>query len=327
MTSKKKQWAKPVIVVSRCLGFASCRWNGAVIPDPFVDSLKQFVQFETVCPEVEIGLGVPRNPIRIVASRGDLRLVQSVSGLDVTEKMREFAQRYLANLPPVDGFILKSRSPSCGIKDTKVYPAVGQVSALGTSAGLFGKAVLERFPNLAVEDEGRLNNDRIWDHFLKRIFTFASFREIEDSGSIADMVSFHSKNKFLIMSYGQKGLRTLGRLVANREKRDIAAVRAEYGAALRATMSRIPRPPANINVAHHMLGYFSDKLTASEKDYLLSTLDMYREDRLPLSVPVSLLRSWAIRFDQEYLLGQTYLEPYPQELSPVVGKGAARDLK
>ena len=325
--TNNKEWAKPRIVVSRCLGFDSCRWNGASIPDPFVDALKPFVEYVTVCPEVEIGLGVPRNPIRIVSAGGEMSLVQSGTGLDVTESMRAFAEKFLGALGPVDGFILKGRSPSCGIKDTKVYPAMGQVSALGTTAGFFGKAALERFPDLAVEDEGRLNNERIWDHFLKRIFTSAAYRKIEETGSLNDLISFHSKNKFLIMSYSQKALRTLGRIVANREHKEIGALRAEYGANLRAAMSKIPRPPANINVAMHMLGYFSEELIAPEKDYFLSTLEMYREERLPLSVPVSLLRSWAIRFGQQYLLEQTFLEPYPQELLGVIPKGFARDIK
>lgn len=322
-----KGFPRPRIVVSRCLGFENCRWNGAVVPDELVDALKPFVDYNTVCPESEIGLGVPRNPVRVVAGKGSLRLVQQGTERDVTDDMMEYANRTLSRVEPVDGFILKSRSPSCGIKDTRIYPGMEKVAATRTSAGIFGAEVLRRFPLLAIEDEGRLNNDRIRDHFLKRVFTFARFRELKPKAQMKDLVQFQAENKLLLLSYSQQEMRTLGRMVANREGRALDEVRNEYDGHLHEAMSRIPRDAANVNVLMHMLGFVSQGLTSNERGFFLDMVEKYRLERVPLSVPLSLVRSWAIRFGQEYLLSQSFLEPYPDQLSPAVGKGVARELR
>ncbi len=294
--------------------------------DPFVDALRPFVDYETVCPEVQIGLGVPRDPVRVVARGTDLRLVQPVTGRDLTEDIMSFAGGFLDASAAPDGFILKSRSPSCGIKDTKIFSESGP-AAVRTSAGFFGRAVLERHPLLAVEDEGRLNNDRIWDHFLKRAFAFAEFRQVRERRSMADLVRFQARNKFLLMSYSQKELRVLGRIVANQGKLGVTSVMDEYRSHLGQAMAKVPRPSANVNVAMHMFGFFSERLDDEEKDFFMSTMEDYRSARVPLSVPVGLLRAWAIRFKEQYLLEQTFLQPYPADLSGVVGKGEARDLR
>jgi uncharacterized protein YbgA (DUF1722 family)/uncharacterized protein YbbK (DUF523 family) len=320
-------FARPRVVVSRCLGFESCRWNGALVPDEFVESLKGFVEFSTLCPELEIGLGVPRNPVRIVSSGDSLRLVQQGTERDVTDEMLAYAGRALSDLGAVDGFILKSRSPSCGLKDTRIYPAMGKVAATRTGAGMFGAEVLRRFPLLAVEDEGRLKNDRIRDHFLKRIFTFSRFREMKPEAGMKDLVRLQAENKLLLLSYSQQEMRALGRIVANREDKPVEQIREEYEARLHAAMSRIPKDSANVNVLMHMLGFVSEGLSADERAFFLDTLEKYRLERVPLSVPISLMRAWAIRFDQAYLLQQSFLQPYPEELNPVLGKGVARELR
>lgn len=320
-------FAKPKVVVSRCLGFDNCRWNGATIPDDFVDMLRPFVEFKTLCPELDIDLGVPRNPVRIVAADGDLRLIQQGTEHDLTDKMRIYSERTLDTLGPVDGFILKSRSPSCGIKDTRIYPALGKVAATRTGAGMFGSEVLRRFPGLAIEDEGRLNNDRLRDHFLKRIFTFARFREIKQNAQMKHLVQFQAENKLLLMAYSQKEMRNLGRVVANKDGRPIQEVRDEYDKHLRAAMSRVPTDSANINVLMHMLGFVSEGLSSEEKAFFLDTLEKFRLERVPLAVPQSIIKSWAIRFGQQYLLSQSFLQPYPEGLSTAISKGMARELK
>lgn len=320
-------FARPRVVVSKCLGFESCRWNGAVVPDEFVESLKSFVDFTTLCPELEIGLGVPRNPVRIVSSGDSLRLIQQGTEKDVTDEMLAYAERTLSSLGAVDGFILKSRSPSCGLKDTRIYPAMGKVAATRTSAGIFGAEVLGRFPILAVEDEGRLKNDRIRDHFLKRIFTFSRFREMKPDAGMKDLVRFQADSKLMLLSYSEREMRVLGRIVANREGKSVRQVLEDYEEHLRMAMSRIPKDAANVNVLMHMLGFVSEGLTADEKAFFLDTLEKYRLERVPLSVPISLMRAWAIRFGQAYLLPQSFLQPYPEDLNPVLGKGVARELR
>lgn len=320
------RFAKPRVVVSKCLEFAACRYNGAMIPSDVVRSLKPHVEFVPVCAEMEIGLGVPRDPIRIVAGESGLTLVQPSTGRDVTSDMNRFVDSFLGSLGEVDGFILKYRSPSCGLKEVKIFPAPAAKTTVGKTAGFFGGAVLERFPYLAVEDEGRLNNFRIREHFLTRIFTLAAFRGVMRAGAMRDLVAFQARNKLLLMAYNQKELRHLGRLVANLEKRPVPEVFAEYREHLRAALAAQPRYTSCINVLMHALGYFSEGLSSKEKAYFLASLDEYREARVPLSVPVGIIKSLIVRFDQGYLAQQSFFEPYPAGLVEITDSGKGRDL-
>jgi len=171
-----KAFPKPNVIVSKCLGFEACRYNGQVIRDDFVRKLEKHVNYIPVCPEVEIGLGVPRFPVRIVRS-GPTRLIQPSTNRDLTGLMNEFSERFLAGLRDVNGFILKHRSPSCGVKDVRIYPSAEKSAPLGTGPGFFGGNVQERFPGLAIEDEGRLKSYTIREHFLTKLFTLTSLRD------------------------------------------------------------------------------------------------------------------------------------------------------
>jgi uncharacterized protein YbgA (DUF1722 family)/uncharacterized protein YbbK (DUF523 family) len=321
-----RAFAKPNVVISKCLGFAPCRWNGAVISDDFTESLKPYVSFQPVCPEVEIALGVPRDPIRVVDRGGKPGLVQPATGKDITDKMHQFAESFLRPLQDIDGFILKSRSPSCGIKDVKIYPAIDKAVPLRKDRGFFGGAVLQNFPHLAVEDEGRLHNFRIRDHFLTKLFALASFRRVKSSNSMRDLVQFQAQNKFLLMAYHQKELRILGRIVANPQKRPLGEVLTDYEVHLAAAFARPSRYLSNINVLMHTLGFFSKKLSAGEKAFFLDALERYRAKKVPLSVPLNLARAWVVRFGEEYLGPQTFFEPYPQALMKITDSGKGRNL-
>ncbi len=168
--------AKPVVVVSKCITFGPVRWNAREIASDFVERLKPHADFYVVCPEVEIGLGVPRAPLRIVLTEGELRLVQPATGFDFTSEMRMFSDSFLSSLQQVDGFILKSGSPSCGIADARIYSGLETSTTVERGPGFFGKAVADRFPHLAVEDEHRLINPLIKAHFLERLFRLARLR-------------------------------------------------------------------------------------------------------------------------------------------------------
>jgi uncharacterized protein YbbK (DUF523 family) len=167
---KMRKPAKPRVVVSKCLGFAACRYDGTMAPDAFVEGLKGRVTFCPVCPEMEIGLGCPRDPIRIVLLEGNRRLVQPSTGKDLTARMRRFSRRFLDSLGRVDGFILKARSPSCGIRDTKIFAGPDDRAPIAFGSGLLAEAVLERFPGLAIEDEVGLNDRETCREFLARLF-------------------------------------------------------------------------------------------------------------------------------------------------------------
>jgi len=306
-------FARPRIVVSRCLGFAPCRYDGSVIPDPVVSALGSHVEFLPVCPEVEAGMGVPRPPVRLVRDQG-LRLVQPDTGRDWTAAMQDFLARFFAALPEVDGFILKNRSPSCALRDAKIYASTEKGAAVGQGPGFFGGAVRTRFPLLPAEDEGRLTNKSLREHFFTAVFAFAALREVEEARDLGELVRFHTRHKFLLMAQSQAKLRELGRLVANASRLAEGEVVARYAQGFREAFLRAPRRPNVVNVLEHAFGYVSKGLSPEERAHFRFLLGEYRAGRLPLSVPRELLRSWILRFGVEYLADQAFFQPFPAEL-------------
>ena len=251
---------QPKIVISECIGFDPCRYNGEIVQDKFVARLRPPVEFRCVCPEVEIGLGTPRAPVRIVSSGDRFKLIQPSSGLDLSQRMRGFNRDFLDGLKEVDGFILKNRSPSCGFADVKVYSGPEKGPVIGKTAGFFGGAVLQQFSDRAKEDEGRLKNRSIRDHFLTRVFAFARFRSQQQSASMQDLVRFHAENKLLLMAYSQTKLRELGRIVANAAGEGIGSVWELYEELFRSALHKPPRHASPVNVLMHALGYFKKEL-------------------------------------------------------------------
>ena len=316
---------RPRLVASKCLGFEACRYDGGMISSDAVEQLREAADFLPVCAEMEIGLGVPRRFVRVIGVGPKARLVQPATGLDVTDKMNSFAGSHLSSLRDIDGFILKSRSPSCGIKDVKHYTAAEKGFAAETSAGLFGAAVLEAFPGTAVEDEDRLRNMRIRDHFLTRIFTAARFRRARDAKDIRALIDFHSDNKYLLMVHGPAAMQKLGRLVANHDRMPLASVLEDYGRLLGVAMAKGPTFKAYVNFLQHAFGYVSKELGRPERELFLDTLELYREDRVPLESPMSLLRAWVARFNVGYLKRQTIFRPYPSDLSPGLDPAREKD--
>lgn len=309
--------ARPILVVSRCLGFTACRWDGEMVRDDFVDSLSPHVRFITVCPEVEIGLGVPRDPIHIETDEEGRRLVQPASGRDVTESMLSFCASFLESLPQIEGFLLKSRSPSCGIGDVKTFHrGVGRSGAVTKGHGFFGGEVMRRFPLHPVESEGRLKDLRLREHFLVRVFTLARFRDAAGRGTLGSLADFHSRHKLLLMSYNRTELKGLERLSANRDRRHPEELLQLYGERLRKALVRPPRRASNIDVLLHSLGYISDKLSAKEKARFLESLRGYQEMVIPLSVPLGMMDSWIRRFGEKRLAEQVFFHPYPRDLIP-----------
>ncbi len=302
--------------MSKCIGFDHCRWNAQIISNDFVKLLQNHVEFTPVCPEVEIGLGVPRNPIRVVqdAESGTLRLVQPATGRDLTEEMQRFCETFLSSLSDVDGFILKGSSPSCGLKNVKIYAGTGSPYVKEKGKGFFGSAVLERFARLAVEDEERLSNPLIREHFLTKLFALSAFRHAKEGGKAADLVKFHSENKFLLMAYSQSAMRELGKIVANQKGTGIEKAFSIYREGLEKALLRPPKRGSVVNVLSHMIGYFSERLSKEERAFFTESVENYRKGIVPLAVCLNLVRSYAIRFKADYLLNQSFLEPYPMEL-------------
>lgn len=286
-----------------------------MIKSSIVEKLKGYAEFWPVCPEVGIGLGVPRDPVRVVDSGDGLDLFQPNSGRIFTDEMEKFSESFLESTQDIDGFILKNKSPSCGVKAINIYTSFKDSRPRKDGIGLFAKRVMEKYPNIPVEDEGRLRNLLIRENFLSNIFTIAKFRQIK-SNDLGDIIKFHTQNKLLLMSHSPSNLNKMGKILSNNLKNS-SDIKTEYEKLLLRTLAEIPRPEQNINVLMHAMGYFSKDLKHDEKSLFLSTLDEYKEGRIPLLVTLKMLKMWIIHFDQDYLSKQTFFEPYPQDLMQI----------
>lgn len=316
---------KPRIVISKCLGHVNCRYDGTMINSDLVDSLAPFVEYVSVCPEMEIGLPVPREALRIIRNeQGEDRLVFSKNGTDKTDEMMDFSKAFLSTLDEndIDGFILKHRSPSCGINDVKVYLGTGKSQALpARTTGLFGRSVELMFPHIPLENEGRLLNFNIRENFMIRIFMLRDFKKVRASAKMSALIKFHSDNKYLLMAFSQRYLAAMGKVAANHEGLVFSDVVKAYEDLLVKSLEQPPSISRNVNVLLHVFGYFKKYLNSDEKAFFLENLELYNEKRVPFSVLISILKSWVIRFDEPYLKGQTLFEPFPSRLFEVTDSG------
>jgi uncharacterized protein YbgA (DUF1722 family)/uncharacterized protein YbbK (DUF523 family) len=320
-------------MVSRCLGLDSCRYNGGTISFDYMGRLGRHAELLDVCPEVELGLGVPREPLRLVrpADSEKTSLLQSGTGRDLTGEMLSLARRAVERSDPLDGFLLKSRSPSCGVmKQVKVYPSLGKVGPQGTERGLFGGTVTDMRPGAPHITEGRFRNHRLREAFLTAAWTMAAYREAAERcrsrGSSGPLMDFHAGCKMLLMARSREAQRRMGALLGSRGGGPLEPLLGDYRDELSSAVSSPPRRPAAVDVLLHALGYFKRELQASEKAFFLDTVEEYRSGRAPLSACTSVVLSWAVRFGEEYLLGQRFFEPYPPDLRVLSDSGKGRDL-
>ena len=299
---------RPKIIVSKCLEFEACRYDGQIINNKHIKKLKEYIDFEPVCPEVEIGMGTPRDTIRIIENKEERLLFQPETGKDFSNKMDSFSKSYLRKVKDIDGFILKTNSPSCGVLSAKIYPKKFNAPADKRSSGFFASHVLSMFPNYPVEEEKRLNNIFIREHFYTCIFTIADFRTVSDMESL---YKYHAKHKYLFMSYNQTLMRKMGNIAANKDNKSIEHVKKNYYQSLLLLLSKKSRYPSNINTQMHVMGYFKKLLTAKEKKHFLDTIELYRNKIIPISTVNTILVSWINRFGNKYLENQSFFYPFP----------------
>jgi len=302
--------------VSTCLLGERVRFDGGHKRDRFVtDILGQYVEYVPVCPEVECGLGVPREAMRLVGDSSRPRLVTVRTKKDLTDRMLDWASRRVEELEEekLCGFVFKSKSPSSGMERVKVYRENGIPANDGV--GLFARAFMERFPLIPVEEDGRLNDPKIRENFIEAIFTFKRWREnIQGKKSRSGLVDFHTRHKLLLLSHSQKHSSQMGKLVAQAADHPIDEVYDLYQTELLQTLRLKTSIKKQINVLHHIVGYFKKQLTADEKQELLEIIELYRKEHVPLIVPVTLLNHYVRKYDQPYLKIQYYLHPHPVEL-------------
>ena len=314
--------AAPVrIGVSSCLLGERVRHDGGHKRDAYlVETLGQLVEWVPVCPEAEVGLGTPREPIRLVRDAGrhdGVRLV-SRSGVRLTGRMRRFARDRLRALAKADlsGYILKKDSPSCGMERVKVWTGEDSRSSERNGRGIFAAELLRQYPNLPVEEEGRLHDPALRENFFERVFAYRRLRSLFSSRwNVGALVQWHTAQKLALMAHSPVRYRELGRLVA--EAREIP--RAELGRRyedefMTAVRTRATRA-RHTNALMHAMGHFKRRIDEASRDELLAVLEDYRRGLVPRIVPLTLARHHARRLEVDYLLGQTYLNPHPKELA------------
>ena len=312
---------KPIIVVSKCLGFEPCRYNGGMEPNSFIEVLGDYVEFIKVCPEQGCGLPTPRGSLKIVENDDGYNVVQNKTNIVLTKELKGFTSKFLSELGEVDGFILKSKSPSCGIKDAKIYPKIEKCSSIKRGNGLFADEVIKKYPNLLVENEGRLTNYKIRERFLTNIYILSGFRSVKKSNSFEELREFHLKNSMLFISYSQKYSKLLDELIYNYDNGDFSTLINEYENTLNILLSRTPRYTSNINVCLRAVEQFREELSDEEIKFIWSTIDKYRNGIVPFSVLQYLIKGYIIRFDIENLKNQSFFHPYPDELIQVTDSG------
>jgi uncharacterized protein YbgA (DUF1722 family)/uncharacterized protein YbbK (DUF523 family) len=303
------------IGISTCLLGEHVRFDGGHKRDPFlVDTLGRYVEWVPVCPEVEAGLGVPRESMHLRSSGDQVRLVTTRTGVDHTDTMRRYAARRVAALGAHDlcGYVLKKNSPSCGMERVKIYGRSGPVAS---GRGLFAAALLQAFPHLPVEEEGRLNDPRLRENFVERAFAYRRLRSVfSGRWTIGGVVGFHTAHKLQLMAHSPQLYADLGRLVAGAKAVSRPALRASYQAQFMSALEVMATPKRQVNVLQHILGYFTDRLDSAARRELIDLIEEYRRGMLPLVVPLTLLRHHVRQFAIAYLQAQTYLDPHPKEL-------------
>lgn len=308
------------IGASACLLGAEVRFDGQHKRSAFLTGqLAPFVTWVSVCPEVEVGMGVPREAVRLVRGDGDrARMLANDSGTDWTARMNALAARRAEELSAqnLDGFVLKSKSPSCGMERVKLFDAAETRAApRREGVGLFARALMDRLPNLPVEEEGRLEDPRLRENFVERVFAHARLRRLfAPRWTVGGLVAFHTAHKMQLLAHATEGYRALGRLVGCARALPREELRERYQRDFMATLKKLATPGRHANVLQHMLGHLTDALDEGDRRELLGVVEDHRLGLLPLVVPVTLLRHHARRLNVATLLGQTYLEPHPKEL-------------
>ncbi|WP_037572064.1 YbgA family protein [Spirochaeta cellobiosiphila] len=304
------------IGISSCLLGNQVRYDGQHKWDRYItETLSQWFDFVPVCPEVECGMTIPRESMRLVGDPENPLLLTGKTKLDKTEQMQSWIPGKLDQLAQSDivGFIFKSKSPSSGFYNVKVYNEEG-VTISHKGQGLFAKAFARRFPDIPVEEEGRLHDPGLRERFIEALFTMQDWRKHVKGKKARDLVDFHSRHKYTFMAHSPSLLKEMGALVASLGQKDLDSLRSEYLALLVKMVGEQKSLNNNYNVLLHMLGYFKKKISPEEKQELLQVCDQYHKGYVPLVVPLTLIRHYSLIYKEEYLLSQRFLNPHPIEL-------------
>ncbi len=304
------------IGVSKCLLGENVRYDGQHKHDHFItDTLGRFFDFVGVCPEVECGLGVPREAMHLEGDPAAPRLLTTRTRVDHTDQLLAWASRRVDELAKENlcGFIFKAKSPSSGMEKVKVFNKAG--GAVGNAPGLFGRVFMEKFPVLPCEDEGRMRDPDLRENFIERVFTLWRFRQaVKERPLLPALMVFHARNKYLIQAHSEAIMRELGRGLARLKPRLAAAHVPLYEAKLMEAMKKIVTTGRHANILQHMSGFFREYMDEDDRHELASVIGDFRKGLIPLIVPVTMIKHYVHKHNIGYLNDQYYLDPHPMEL-------------
>jgi uncharacterized protein YbgA (DUF1722 family)/uncharacterized protein YbbK (DUF523 family) len=302
--------------ISRCLLGDEVRFDGGHKRDNFLtDVLGPYVEWVSVCPEVEAGLGTPREAMRLVGDPAHPRLLTIKSGRDHTRALEKMTAGRLAELGNLDlsGYVFKRGSPSCGVERVRVYREHAMPSHSGV--GLFARAFIEQFPLIPVEEEGRLCDAPLRENFIERVFCYRRYQDLLQNGVTRQaVVRFHTIHKYLLLAHSAQHYQTLGRLVGQAEHHRPKELALKYGELFMNALAVKATVRKHVNVLQHILGYFKTQLGPSQKTELLGVISDYHQGLTPLIVPLTLIKHYVHLFDVGYIRDQVYLNPHPKEL-------------
>jgi uncharacterized protein YbgA (DUF1722 family)/uncharacterized protein YbbK (DUF523 family) len=304
------------IGISTCLLGEKVRFDGGHKKDKYLtDILGNYFEFVPSCPEIEIGMGVPRESIRLVGDPNSPLLIGPKSNTDWTDKMVSYSEKRIKVLDKINlcGYIFKSDSPTCGMERVRVYSEAGMPNRSGR--GLFTDIFIKSNPLIPVEEEGRLNDAKIRENFITRVFGFSRLQNLLNNNfSRGTLVRFHTIHKYLMLSHSTKHYQLLGKLVAESSKHQLADIGKNYSALFMEGLQIKTTTKKNVNVLQHILGYLKKQLSSAERQDILKIIDDYHQELIPLIVPITLLRHYIYKFSIEYIKDQVYLNPHPKEL-------------
>ncbi len=302
--------------ISRCLLGEKVRFDGGHKQDRFLtDVLGRYVEWVPVCPEVEAGLGTPREAMRLMGNPHRPRLMTITSKHDHTQAMETMLATRLDSLKKQDlsGFVFKRGSPSCGVERVRVYTVGGMPSQRGV--GIFAKAFMEQFPLIPVEEEGRLCDPSLRENFIERVFCYRRFQDLVQNGVTRQaLIRFHTIHKYLLLAHSQPHYETMGRLVGQASRDRLKELTLKYGEQFMKALTMKATARKHVNVLQHIVGYFKNRLTTHEKAELLGVIADYHGGLTPLIVPLTLIKHYVQIFDVGYIRDQVYLSPHPKEL-------------
>ncbi len=302
------------IGISACLIGEKVRYDSSNKPSNFcIHELGKYVTYKAFCPEVAIGLPIPRPTIRQIKKDDMITVARPDGSGDVTEPLKEYGKKIAKLTHNMVGYVFCAKSPTCGMERVKVYSPEGN-SLESDGVGVFAEEIMKANPLLPCEENGRLNDPIIRENFVARIYTFKRWHQLVESGITKHkLMTFHSQHKYSVMSHNIVAYKALGRLLADGQM-DVETMAEQYITGLMDALKIKATRKSHTNTLQHIQGYFSDELTPEQRKELTTTIDEYRKGVMPLMVPLTLIKHYLLQYPKEYLAQQTYLDPYPADL-------------